>query len=162
MEDALLLPSSHPTKVRRTSAWLLDAALATMEAIGKPVSKVPNRGSAKVYRLPSGETVRIRTCRRHKLLVNARKANAEAGLDIEGTDWLLIAFPEREIAESGKAICYLVPTEHAVAEMRRAHRKWLAAGPATKGHNKTWELAFRDQPAHDNYSIKWATYRIGK
>lgn len=132
-----------------------------MERIGKPLSKLPNRGNAKLYKLSNGETVRVRTCNRHVLLVNAKHPNPDAKLDIEDTDWLLVAMPEQERTE-GKNIAYLVPTAEAVAEMRHAHRQWLATKPATKGHNTIWTLAFREQPAHDNYAIKWATYRIDK
>lgn len=144
-----------------STASLVNAGLVAMERIGKPLSKLPSRGNAKLYNLPCGKTVRMRTCNRHALLVNAKHPNPNAKLDIEGTDWLLVVMPEQERTE-GKNIVYLVPSLEAVAETRRANRQWLATKPATEGHNTAWTLEFRDHPVHDNYAIKWAEYRIDK
>ena len=117
----------------------------------------PGRGN--LYGLSDGETERIRTCQRHVLLVNADRPNPDAKLDIEGTDLLLVAMPEKERTE-GKIIVFLIPTSEAVVEMRRAAKKWLATNPATKGQNMTWTLAFKDMTAHENYAVKWEGYRL--
>jgi len=138
---------------------LVNAGLVAMRNNGRPLTKTPGRGN--IYRLSNDETVRIRTCNRHVLLVNAEHPDPDAKLDIEGTDWLLVVMPERERTE-GQIIAYLIPTSVAVAEMRRAHRKWLATNPATGGDNKTWTLAFKELTAHDNCAIKWAKYRLGR
>ena len=108
-----------------------------MRSLGRPLTRLPGRGN--LYGSSNGETVRIRTCNQHKLLVNAARPNPDAKLDIEGTDSLLVAMPEKERIE-GKNIFYLIPTSEAVTEMRRAAKKWLATNPATKGQNMTWTL----------------------
>ena len=91
--------------------------------------------------------------------MNAARPNPDAKLDIEGTDSLLVAMPEKERIE-GKNVFYLIPTSEAVTEMRRAAKKWLATNPATKGQNMTWTLAFKDMTAHENYAVKWEKYRL--
>jgi hypothetical protein len=70
-----------------------------------------------------------------------------------------VVMPEQERTE-GKNIAYLIPTSEAVAEIWRAHEKWLATRPATKGENKTWTLEFRHTTRQDNYAVKWAHYGL--
>jgi hypothetical protein len=146
-----------PGKV--STASLVDYGLAAMERIGKPALKLPKTGNAKIFRLANGETVRVRTCNRHVLLVNAKHPDPDAKLDIEGTDWILVVMPKEEFT-AGEYIAYLIPALEGVSEMRKAHRKWRATNPATKGRNMTWTLAFKELPAHDNYAVTWAKYQI--
>ncbi len=58
-----------------------------------------------IYSLPDRQTVRIRTCNDHILIVVADSPSADARLNIRGTDWLLIVMPEIE-RTPGKVIAY--------------------------------------------------------
>lgn len=146
---------------RVDGADLVEAGLAAMEAVGKSLTKLPSKGRAMLYGLPNGETVRVRTCNDHLLIVVADRPDANANLNIEGTDWLLVVMPEKE-RTPGNMVSYLVPTSVAVAEARRTHREWLDSAPDTKGDNRTWNLWFRaDGPGKANdYAAKWAGYRL--
>ncbi len=140
---------------------LVEAGLATMAAAGKPLTKLPSKGRAMLYGMPNGETVRVRTCNDHLLIVVADRPDANANLNIEGTDWLLVVMPEKE-RTPGNMVSYLIPTSIAVTEARRTHQEWLDSSPDTKGDNRTWNLWFRaDGPGKANdYATKWAQYRL--
>jgi hypothetical protein len=141
---------------------LLAAGLELMRQNGKPVTKQLGFGRSMMYKLPNGETVRVRTCNDHILIALADKPSAEARLNIEGTDWLLLVMPEIE-RTPGNVIAYLVPTNVAVETVRTAHKAWLDSDPNTKGANKTWALWFRkDAPADrsSDYATKWSQYRL--
>lgn len=132
-----------------------------MEQAGKPLVRTPSKGRAMIYALPDGQSVRVRTCNDHVLLVVGESAALDARLNIEGTDWLLLVMPEVE-RTPGKTICYLLPTKEVEAEARRTHEEWLAGNPNTKGENRTWNLWFgKDAPPKANdYATKWAKYRL--
>ena len=140
---------------------LLAAGLEMMRQNGKPLSKAPSKGRSMLYTLPNGETVRARTCNDHILIVVASRPSADAELNIEGTDWLLVVMPEIE-RTPGKVITYLIPSEEAAATARKAHQEWLATNPNTKGENTTWNLWFRsDAPLKANdFATKWSKYRL--
>lgn len=145
---------------RVESKVLAEAGLAAMREAGKQVTRLPTKGRAMIYSLENGETVRVRTCNDHVLIVVADTPTPDARLNIEGTDWLLVVMPEKERTQ-GKIVAYLVPTEQVESEARRTHREWLAGDPNTKGDNKTWALWFRDDSSSpDNYSTIWAQYRL--
>ena len=119
-----------------------------------------------LYEMPNGQSVRVRTCNDHILVVVADKPTTDASLNIQGTDWLLIVMPEIERAE-GKIIAYLVPTEEAEAAVRKSHGKWLSSNPNTKGQNTTWNLRFSHSPSamtgrtgKQGYHKHWARYRL--
>jgi hypothetical protein len=140
---------------------LLEAGLELMRLNGKPLAKLPSKGRSRLYKLPSGETVRARTCNDHIFIAVADKPSADARLNIEGTDWLFVVMPEIERTE-GKIIAYLIPAEEAVAEVRQAHQSWLASNPNTKGANTAWSIWF-DHGGYvgsNNYAEKWAKYRL--
>jgi hypothetical protein len=139
---------------------LLAAGLAAMHAAGKPMQKILTNSRAMKFRLSNGETVRIRTCNDHVLVVLADSAEASAALNIEGTDHLLIVMPEVPRME-GAVIAYLVPTTVAVKAVRQAHSDWLDSKPSTKGNNRTWTIWFNGGPAaHSDFAQKWAQYRL--
>jgi hypothetical protein len=146
---------------RIESGTLVEAGLAAMSRAGKPLTKLPSKGRAMLYALPNGETVRMRTCNDHLLIVVADNPSAEAKLNIEGTDWLLLVMPEIE-RTAGKTVAYLLPVSEVEGEARRTHREWLATEPNTKGQNTTWNLWFRkDAPGKANdYATKWARYKL--
>ncbi len=140
---------------------LLQAGLELMRQNGKPLTKLPSKGRAMLYTLPNGETVRARTCNDHILIAVADKPTEDARLNLEGTDWILVVMPEVERTH-GKVIGYLVPTEEAVAEVRRTHREWLSSNPNTKGSNTTWTLWFDHDGSGkaNNYADLWMKYRL--
>lgn len=114
-----------------------------------------------LYQLASRETVRVRTCNDHLLVVLADREAEDAKLNIEGTDFLLVVMPETP-REFGPVMAYLVPTPVAVEAARTTHREWLASRPNTKGDNRTWNLWFDDAgPAKANgFAKKWGRYRL--
>jgi len=140
---------------------LLAAGLEAMRQNGKPLSKAPSKGRSMLYTLPNGETVRARTCNDHVLIVVASRPSADAELNIEGTDWLLVVMPEIE-RTPGKVITYLIPSDEAAKTARKVHQEWLATNPNTKGGNTTWNLWFRsDAPSKANdFATKWSKYRL--
>lgn len=142
---------------------LVGAGLAAMAAAGRPLTRQPSKGRAMIYALPNGETVRMRTCNDHVLLVVADRPSADAKLNIEGTDWILMVMPQVE-RTPGKVDCYLLPTAEVEAEARRTHQVWLDSNPKTGGDNKTWNLWFRsDGPGKANdYARKWQQYRLNE
>lgn len=150
-----------PDRDRVDSKALAEAALAAMRQCGKPLSRLPSKGRAMLYVLPNGETVRMRTCNDHVLIVVGDRPASDAKLNIEGTDWLLVAMPEIE-RTPGKVNVYLLPTSEVETEARRTHQDWLDSNPNTKGDNKTWNLWFRsDGPSKANdYAARWARYLL--
>src|SRR5258707_6067690 len=139
-----------PKSPRIDNDALLTAGLELMRQDGKPLSKLQSPGRSMLYALSSGETVRVRTCNDHILIVLADRPDDDAKLNIEGTDWLLLVMPEIE-RTPGSVIAYLVPTKVAVEAARCTHREWLATKPNTKGGNTTWNLWFDpDWPAKAN------------
>ena len=144
---------------------LREAGLALMRETGKPLTKRPSPGRSMRYELPNGQSVRVRTSNDHILIVVADKPTADAHLNIEGTDWLLIVMPE-VARKAGNVIAYLVPTGEAVEAVRKSHQAWLSSDPNTKGKNTTWNLWFtppsgmasRDEK--HGYADKWEKYRL--
>ncbi len=140
---------------------LLDAGLTLLKQNGKQFKKMANKGRAMLYQLDNGETVRVRTCNDHILIVVASGTNENAKLNIEGTDWLMVVMPEIPRTPSD-VIAYLIPTETAVQEVRDAHKRWLATDPKTRGQNTTWNLWFDDdgRETANRYAEKWKPYRL--
>jgi hypothetical protein len=138
---------------------LVDAGLTLMKSGGRPLTRVDTGSRAMVFSLESGETIRIRTCNDHILVVLADSPRPDAGLNIEGTDYLLIIMPRVPRTE-GPVDAYLVPTRIAAEAARRTHSEWLASKPATHGHNRTWNLWFDDTPKAGGFAKSWAKYRL--
>ena len=143
------------------SSSLVEAGLAAMQAAGKPLAKKLSKGRAMLYSMPNGETVRVRTCNDHLLIVVGDRPTSDAKLNIEGTDWILMVMPEIE-RTPGNVVCYLLPTAEVEAEARRTHQEWLDGNPKTGGDNKTWNLWFRaDGPGKaSDYARKWQQYKL--
>src|SRR5258707_15486035 len=97
---------------------LLAAALELMKQNGKPLTKSHGHGRSMRYSLQNGESVRVRTCNDHILIVLGDQPSGNAKLNIEGTDWLLIAMPEVP-RTPGKVRAYFVATEVAVEAARK-------------------------------------------
>jgi hypothetical protein len=115
-----------------------------------------------MYALENGESVRVRTCNDHILIVlSGKHSGDDAKLNIEGTHWLLIVMPEVP-RTPGKVIAYLVPTKVVADASRQTHGEWLATNPNTKGNNTTWNLWFSENgpPKAKGFAKKWSTYRV--
>ncbi len=140
---------------------LLKAGLELMHREGKPMERLPAIGRQMRYRLSNNDTVRVRTCNDHILIVVAERPEPGARLNIEGTDWLLVVMPIMP-RTPGEVIAYLVPTVEAVSEARRTHSEWLASNPNTKGENTTWNLWFDENGVGkaNGYAKKWARFRL--
>jgi hypothetical protein len=127
---------------------------------GKPLERVQTNTRSMQYAMRSGQTVRVRTCNDHVLVVLASGPEpASASLNIEGTDFLLVVMPETP-RTSGPVIAYLIPTQVAAAAVRRAHSEWLASGPNTNGNNTTWNIWFEDHSKSGGFAKHWAQYRL--
>lgn len=139
---------------------LLEAGIAAMKSVGKQMEKIPTSSRAMKYQLGNGETVRVRTCNDHVLVVLADSTEETATLNIEGTDYLLIVMPEMPRV-AGPVIAYFVPTSIAVSAVRQAHTDWLNSKPSTKGNNRTWNIWFDDgPPGCSGFAARWAKYRL--
>jgi hypothetical protein len=139
---------------------LANAAIDLMEATGRPMRKLATGTRAMKYALDDGQTVRIRTCNDHVLVVLASSAEESASLNIEGTDFLLVVMP-KTARQAGPVVAYLLPVAVAVEDVRRAHAAWLRSGPATKGGNRTWNIWFGDgHPSCSGFSTRWARYKL--
>lgn len=139
---------------------LLNAALQLMTQNGKTLTRQPSKGTAKIYAMPNGETVRARTCNDHIMIVVADAPTPDAGLNIEGTDWVMLAMPEVP-RTAGSVVVYLLPTHAVVDAARRSHAEWLDTAPNTKGQNTTWNLWFDNTGGKSSgYAEKWAKYRL--
>lgn len=138
---------------------LLEAGLDLMDRNGHRLSKIPKTGAAKLYRLQNGETVRVRTCNDHVLLVV--KDPETNKLNIEGTDHLLVVMPEAE-RTPGDVIAYLIPAATAANAARTAFEEWLKTNPNTDGNNNSPNLWFsKGGPAtSNNFAEKWSEYRL--
>jgi hypothetical protein len=140
---------------------LLNAALELMKQNGKPLTKNNGTGRSMRYSMPNGETVRVRTCNDHILIVLGNKAAGDAKLNIQGTDWLLVVMPEVP-RTPGNVLAYLVPTSVAAEAARKTHHAWLETNPNTKGDNRTWNLWFSENgPAKANgFHTHWKKYLL--
>lgn len=140
---------------------LLNAGLRMMRQVEEPLEKMRTRGRAMIYRMRSGQTVRVRTCNDHVLVALAESPDENARVNIEGTDYLLIVMP-RVPRSLGPIDAYLVPTTVAVEAARATHREWLATNPNTKGDNRTWNIWFDDDgPAKSSgFARHWSNYKI--
>jgi hypothetical protein len=109
-----------------------------------------------IYRTSEDETVRLRTCNDHVLIVVADQHDPDkARLNVEGTNYVLVVMPERP-RTPGAVVGYLVPTEVVTEEVRGGQRHWLDTAPNTKGDCRTWALPF-----NATLREKWQRYRLG-
>ena len=148
---------------------LVKAGLALVSKIGNPLTKQPSRGRSMIYRMQSGDSVRIRTCNDHVLVVIADDPqNIDSKLNIQGTDWLLIVMPEIQ-RTAGRVISYLVPTDVAVEAVRKSHQAWIDSEPDTHGENTTWNLWFDISSSYSGteartlkheFERRWEEYRL--
>lgn len=86
----MVVPNKRTEKaVKRIKRYvLLEARLELMRLNGKSLTNYPTKGGSMLCKLPSGETVRVRTTRDRDLIAVADKPSADARLNIKGTDWL--------------------------------------------------------------------------
>ena len=139
---------------------LVAAGIDAMKAADRPMRKIQTNSRAMKFELSNGETVRVRTCNDHVLVVLADSTEKNATLNIEGTDHLLIVMPEIPRTD-GPVIAYFVPTRVAVMAVRDAHADWLNSDPSTKGNNRTWNIWFSEGTSTSNgFANKWEKYRL--
>lgn len=140
---------------------LLAAGLELMRQRGKPLTRQQVKGRAMVYAMQQGETVRVRTCNDHVLVVLAESPKDNAKLNIEGTDFVLIVMPQVP-RTPGPVVAYLVPTSVVAEAARKTHQEWLANNPNTRGNNRTWNLWFDESgPTKANsFSRLWEKYQL--
>jgi len=146
-------------KHRVSNEVLAAAGIELMRLTGHSLTRVSTGSRSMKYTLANDESVRIRTCNDHVLVVLAENAKPNAKLNIEGTDHLLIVMP-RIPRTDGPVDAYLVPTSVAVDAARKTHSEWLASRPSTKGNNRTWNLWFDDQAVAGGFAKTWAKYRL--
>jgi hypothetical protein len=131
-----------------------------MAQSGRPlVRKAHERG--KVYLLPDGKTVRVRTNNDRCLITHSDLPEADGRLDIEGTNFLLIVMP-KEKRKAGDVFAYFVRTADAVRAVRRAHKTWTEGPNNTRGDNRTpaiWFDCTSVGPSSD-FAEKWKKYRL--
>jgi hypothetical protein len=146
---------------RVSNEGLLNAGLELMRLANTPLVRVEARGRAMIYQTPAGETVRVRTCNDHLLVVLAESTEPNSRLNVEGTDFVLIVMPETP-RSAGTVMAFLVPANVVAKAARDTHASWLASNPNTKGKNRTWNLWFDDSgPAKANgYANIWKKYRL--
>ena len=147
---------------------LRDAGLELIKRNGTPLKNISSPGRSMIYAMPNGETVRVRTCNDHVLIVTANEPipSKNTKMNIEGTDWLLIVMPDFK-QDKGNIIAYHVPVNVAVEAIKSSHQHWQDSNSSTRGNTKTWRLQFhndftdKDSRIHKhNYSDKWAIYKI--
>lgn len=145
-----------------TSA-LVAAGVHAMAEADRPLTLHYRKGKVRIYKLPNGETARLRTCNDHILITVADSTDIDAAINIEGTDWLMIVMPKIPRVE-GDVFVYLVPTDVAVEAVRKGHQSWLDSNPNTDGNNVTWNLWFETRkskiPELHGFHEKWKEYLI--
>src|SRR5262249_40368260 len=106
---------------------LRSALMTLMEREGTPLARVSGRhGLAKVYRIPNGKTVLVRTNHKPAIMTVAASGVADAHIAFEDVDHVAIAFPgERR----NSVVAYLIPAHEAVRHVREKHAKWLERQP---------------------------------
>lgn len=138
---------------------LKDAAYRAMEELGHSLSQIETGTRSMIFAMEDGRTVRLRTTNDPILICVAKTNDVESKLNVEGTDFLLLAMPE--IARTpGTILVYLVPTQRVVNDVRESHKAWLATNPRTKGDNHTRNIWFEDKgTAWSGFHDKWSEYR---
>jgi hypothetical protein len=115
----------------------------------------------QVYQSRSGERVLLRTSNDRVLAVGASSTiPAEATLDIDDCDVLLIAMPTEKRGTSAVE-AYWVPATIAARDVKLAHQTWLDGNPSTKKYNKTYSIWFDQGVSESGMSReKWSQYRL--
>ena len=144
---------------RVSSKQLLAAGLQIMRNAGRELKKIKTSGRAQIYEMNNGETIRVRTCNDHVLLIAAENDGTYENMSIKGTDWILVVMPEIERTQSN-IMAYLIPTDIAVEEARKILSEWTAIGSKTRGEHVTWYLFFSGDKGKRAYGYheKWKQY----
>jgi hypothetical protein len=139
-----------------TTEQLRKAALAVLEASGKGTAQRIHRRSQHYQLGDSKITFRLRTNRKHVLILETDAPDAEAKLYIEEVEYLLFACPNGASVD-----VYWIPTATVAGDARREHAEWLKTGK-TGGDNRTWQMVFDrvDGVLCHGYSEKYAKYRL--
>jgi hypothetical protein len=146
---------------RVPSKALVEAGLEVMRRNGNPLERRPSKGRAQIYSSKSGQSVRLRTCNDHVLIVVSERPDPSSPVNIEGTDLLLIVIA-KERRQVGEVLVFLVPTEVAVKAAREGYKSWLDRSPVTRGKNTTWNIWFDETglDASHGFMKKWHQYLL--
>lgn len=144
-----------------TTEALREAGLKIAEQSGQPLQRDRLRMRRQAYRGSSGERILLRTSNDRVLAVGASSTiPAEATLDIEDCDVLLIAMPT-EKGGTSLVEAYWVPAAIAARDVKLAHQTWLDGNPNTKKDNKTYSIWFdRGVSESGMFREKWSQYRL--
>jgi hypothetical protein len=117
--------------------------------------------TVEVYKLPSGETFRLRTNNKPALMAKVASGDVNARLPFESEDYVGIAIP---VTDDGIIECYLVPSAVAAKAMKDNHRKWLAADNSHARDNQHRLIRFDGNPNDSGHGFAqhWHQYMIGK
>ncbi len=139
---------------------LRNAAISAMKAAGHSIQRKDTGTRSMIYELENGKTVRLRTTNDPVLVVVAKTSDLDSPLNIEGTDYLLIAMPEVP-RTPGDILVYLVPTARASEDVKNSHKSWLETNPQTKGDNRTRNIWFNEKGTPwSGYHEKWSEYKL--
>jgi len=122
---------------------------------------VPGRDRAtirEVYRMPNGQTVRLRTNVKRALMTKSVGVNFGDSLVIEGPqDFIGLAIP----GPRGTVDCYVIPFARAIDDLRSAHRIWQET--QSDGGNSFVRVIYLDDdertPGH-GFARRYADYRV--
>jgi len=144
---------------RVENSSLLAAGLDLMELSGRPLTKISTGNRSMLYRLPEGETVRVRTCNDHVLVVIATPAPDDIALNVDGTDFILFVVPKIERTK-GEVEAFLLPTAAVVRAVRTAYAQSLT-GVRNRDTSTTCNLWLGNGPDNaSNFRTHWNEYRL--
>jgi hypothetical protein len=133
-----------------------------MSQTGRPLERLQGvsgrRGPVKeIYRMPNGQTVRLRTNRKRTLMTKADGPGSDDVLNFEGQqDFIGLVIPgPRDSVE-----CFLVPSDVAVEALRASHREWLSSHPGSTSDVRAIHFDGDAEIAWEGFSEKWASYRL--
>jgi hypothetical protein len=144
-----------------TTPALRAAALEIAEQSGRPLKRDILRPRKQAYCTSTGERVLLRTSNDRVLTATASSTTpAEATLDFEDSDALLIAMPiERGRLSAVEA--YWVPSGDAARDVKAAHQRWLNGSPKTNNNNRTYSVWFDEAiSSSELFREKWSLYRL--
>jgi hypothetical protein len=138
---------------------LKNAAYRAMEELGHSLSQIKTGTRSMIFEMEDGRTVRLRTTNDPVLICVAETNDVEAKLNVEGTDFLLLAMPEIP-RTPGRVLVYLVPTQRVLTDVKESHKAWLATNPRTKGDNHTRNIWFENRGTPwSGFHDKWSEYK---
>jgi len=144
-----------PNKVLRL------CALDIMENSDLPIKEVPSPGRSMIYKLSSGETVRLRTSNDPVLVVAVEPSDVGPKLNIEGTDKLLLVMPEQPLNRWENIVGYLMPTSEVIAAIKSSYPKFFDRQTNRLKTKQALTLSFEDSgKPSGGFEGKWERYLL--